>query len=82
MHNNSWNLFIRHGVFIKYEYWLNYLNELNAKYTYLFNIRIFREQQMFFKWYGFLQKSIRYFYLLFFAQKDQKLLQQLGKTNV
>jgi 3-deoxy-D-manno-octulosonic-acid transferase len=52
MHNN-WNLFIRHGVFIKYEYWLNYLNELNKqKYTYLFNIRNIWEQQMFFKWYG------------------------------
>jgi 3-deoxy-D-manno-octulosonic-acid transferase len=40
MHNNSWNLFIPTWCFSsKYEYWLNYLNELNAKkYTYLFNI--------------------------------------------
>jgi 3-deoxy-D-manno-octulosonic-acid transferase len=47
------NLFIPTWCFFhQYEYWLNYLNELNTQTTYLFNIRIFREQQMFFKWYG------------------------------
>jgi 3-deoxy-D-manno-octulosonic-acid transferase len=52
MHNNSWN-FIPTWCF--HQVWI--LAELfkrtkHAKYTYLFNIGIFREQQMFFKWYG------------------------------
>ena len=39
--------------FIKYEYWLNYLKELKKQNipTYLVS-GIFRENQLFFKWYG------------------------------
>jgi hypothetical protein len=44
----------------------------HAKYTYLFNIRIFREQQMFLNGTAVLQKSIRYFYLLLCRTKDPK----------
>jgi 3-deoxy-D-manno-octulosonic-acid transferase len=66
--------------FIKNE-WLNYLNELNAKYTYLFNIRIFREQQMFFKWWRFYRKALDTFTYFLCRTKDPKLLQQLGKER-
>jgi 3-deoxy-D-manno-octulosonic-acid transferase len=71
--------------FIKYEYWLNYLNELNKRSTPTYLISgIFREQQMFFKWYGdFYRKALENF-TYFFVQNEgsKKLLQQLGKTNV
>ena len=71
--------------FIKYEYWLNYLNELNKLNTPTYLISgIFREEQMFFKWYGgFYRKALDTF-SYFFVQNEgsKKLLQQLEKTNV
>ncbi|NGY36217.1 3-deoxy-D-manno-octulosonic acid transferase [Flavobacterium sp. XN-5] len=71
--------------FIKYEYWLNYLNELYKRKTPTYLISgIFREKQMFFKWYGdFYRKALDSF-SYFFVQNEgsKKLLQQLGKTNV
>jgi 3-deoxy-D-manno-octulosonic-acid transferase len=71
--------------FIKYEYWLNYLNELQAQKipTYLIS-GIFREKQLFFKWYGgFYRKALETF-THFFVQNEasKKLLEQLGKSNV
>jgi len=71
--------------FIKYEYWLNYLSELKKQNvpTYLIS-GIFRENQMFFKWYGgFYRKALDAF-TYFFVQNEssKKLLQQLGKANV
>ncbi len=71
--------------FIKYEYWPNYLNELQKLNipTYLIS-GIFRENQMFFKWYGgFYRKALNTF-TYFFVQNEvsKKLLLQLGKTNV
>ena len=71
--------------FIKYEYWPNYLNvlrKLNVP-TYLIS-GIFRENQMFFKWYGgFYRKALESF-TYFFVQNEssKKLLLELGKTNV
>jgi 3-deoxy-D-manno-octulosonic-acid transferase len=71
--------------FIKYEYWLNYLNELNKLKTPTYLISgIFRKNQLFFKWYGgFYRKALATF-TYFFVQNDgsKQLLQQLGKTNV
>ncbi|WP_310558671.1 glycosyltransferase N-terminal domain-containing protein [Flavobacterium sp.] len=71
--------------FIKYEYWLNYLNELRKLETPTYLISgIFRENQMFFKWYGgFYRKALETF-TYFFVQNEssKKLLFQLGKTNV
>ncbi|MBP2284178.1 3-deoxy-D-manno-octulosonic-acid transferase [Flavobacterium sp. CG_23.5] len=71
--------------FIKYEYWLNYLNELKELNTPTFLISgIFRENQMFFKWYGgFYRKALDAF-TYFFVQNEgsKKLLLQLCKTNV
>jgi 3-deoxy-D-manno-octulosonic-acid transferase len=71
--------------FIKYEYWLNYLHELGKLEvpTYLIS-GIFRENQLFFKWYGkFYCKALETF-TYFFVQNEtsKKLLMQLGKTNV
>ena len=71
--------------FIKYEYWPNYLNELRKLKTPTYLISgIFRENQMFFKWYGgFYRKALETF-TYFFVQNEssKKLLLQLGKTNV
>lgn len=41
------------AVFIKYEFWLNFLNELHIKKipTYLISA-IFHSDQPFFRWYG------------------------------
>ncbi len=71
--------------FIKYEYWPNYLKTLKkAKIkTYLIS-GIFRENQMFFKWYGgFYRKALNTFEHFFVQNsKSKELLLQLGKTNV
>lgn len=70
--------------FVKYEFWPNYLNELQKSQisTYLIS-GIFRENQLFFKWYGgFYRKALNAF-THFFVQNEssKKLLLQLGKTN-
>ena len=73
------------AFFIKYEYWPNYLNELqkqNVK-TYLIS-GIFREKQSFFKWYGgFYRNALKSFHY-FFVQNEssKKLLQSIGFNHV
>ncbi len=71
--------------FIKYEYWPNYLNALQNKEipTYLIS-GIFREKQVFFKWYGgFYRKALDAFEHFFVQNSSSKeLLLKLGKTNV
>jgi 3-deoxy-D-manno-octulosonic-acid transferase len=71
--------------FIKYEYWPNYLKILGEKQikTYLIS-GVFRENQLFFKWYGgFYRKALDAFTFFFVQNESSKtLLQQLGKTNV
>lgn len=73
------------AFFIKYEYWPNYLNALKNKEipTYLIS-GIFREEQVFFKWYGgFYRKALDAFDHFFVQNSNSKeLLLQLGKTNV
>jgi 3-deoxy-D-manno-octulosonic-acid transferase len=73
------------AFFIKYEFWPNYLNELRKLETPTYLISgIFRENQMFFKWYGgFYRKALETF-TYFFVQNDssKQLLFQLSKTNV
>jgi 3-deoxy-D-manno-octulosonic-acid transferase len=71
--------------FIKYEFWINYLDQLKKQNipTYLIS-GIFREKQLFFKWYGgFYRKALNTF-THFFVQNEnsKKLITQLGKTNV
>ncbi|RZK11772.1 MAG: 3-deoxy-D-manno-octulosonic acid transferase [Flavobacterium sp.] len=71
--------------FIKYEYWPNYLNELKQQQipTYLIS-GIFREKQVFFKWYGgFYRKALDTFEHFFVQNaKSKELLLKIGKTNV
>ena len=71
--------------FIKYEFWPNYLNELNnlGIKTYLIS-GIFRENQAFFRWYGGFYKNALKTFDYFFVQNEssKKLLQSIGYNNV
>lgn len=71
--------------FIKYEYWPNYLNELNKQRikTYLIS-GILRENQSFFKWYGGFYRNALKTFDYFFVQNEssKKLLQSIGFNNV
>lgn len=71
--------------FIKYEYWPNYLNELQKLEvpTYLIS-GIFREDQLFFKWYGGFYRNALKTFDYFFVQNEssKKLLQSIGFQNV
>jgi 3-deoxy-D-manno-octulosonic-acid transferase len=71
--------------FIKYEFWINYLTILKDKQipTYLIS-GVFRENQLFFKWYGgFYRKALDAF-TYFFVQneKSKELILSLDKKNV
>lgn len=71
--------------FIKYEFWPNYLNELKQRNisTYLIS-GIFREKQVFFKWYGGFYRNALKSFNYFFVQNEKSkiLLQSIGFTNV
>jgi len=71
--------------FIKYEYWPNYLHELSKQKipTYMIS-GIFRENQLFFKWYGGFYRTALNTFTYFFVQNERSknLLIKLGKTNV
>ncbi|KAF2511879.1 3-deoxy-D-manno-octulosonic acid transferase [Flavobacterium foetidum] len=70
--------------FIKYEFWLNYLNELekNQTPTYLIS-GIFRDSQMFFKWYGgFYRKALKAFTCFFVQNESSKQkIEAIGFKN-
>ena len=73
------------AFFIKYEFWPNYLNELKQQgiKTYLIS-GIFRENQMFFKWYGSFYRNALKTFDYFFVQneKSKNLIQSIGFSNV
>lgn len=73
------------AFFIKYEFWPNYLYELKKSSVPVYLISgLFRESQVFFKWYGgFYRKSLKAF-THFFVQYDssKQLLQNTGFSNV
>lgn len=71
--------------FIKYEFWPNYLNEVKKRNTEAYLISgLFRENQIFFKWYGgFYRNALKAFNHLFVQyESSKKLLQGIGFTNV
>src|SRR5690554_6406864 len=71
--------------FIKYEFWLNYLNELRNRNipTYLVS-GIFRENQLFFKSYGGFYREVLKAFHHFFVQTEtsKQLLETIGFKNV
>ena len=72
-------------VFVKYEFWLNYLRELRHRgvETYIISA-IFRPGQVFFKWYGGLfREGLKAFKTLFVQNEESKeLLKGIGVENV
>jgi len=74
----------RMAIFVKYEYWLNYLNQLKQLEipTYLISAR-FREDQVFFKWYGgVFRKAIAALDKVFMQDEtSQVLAESIGFTN-
>ena len=62
------------AFFIKYEFWLNYLKELETSKTPTYLISgIFRDSQMFFKWYGgFYRKALKAFTYFFVQNESSK----------
>ncbi|MDR1381801.1 MAG: 3-deoxy-D-manno-octulosonic acid transferase [Tannerella sp.] len=73
------------AVFIKYEFWLNYLTELKKRgvKTYIISA-VFRPNQLFFKWYGaWYRKALLCYERLFVQDEDsRKLLAGYGIENV
>lgn len=73
------------AFFIKYEFWLNYLKELETSKTPTYLISgIFRDNQMFFKWYGgFYRKALKAF-TYFFVQNEisKQKIEAIGFQNV
>ena len=71
--------------FVKYEFWFNYIMELkrNNIPTYLIS-GVFRENQLFFKWYGAWYKQVLTGFTHFFVQNEtsKNLLLQHHFSNV
>ena len=73
------------AIFTKYEYWYHYYKRLSDKNIPILIISgIFRKEQIFFKWYGGLNRQILSFVSQFFVQNEESksLLESLKITNV
>ncbi len=73
------------AIFIKYEIWPNYLTALkNYKTPIVLISAIFKERQVYFKWYGgFMRKALQRFSHIFVQNEESKaLLQNLGINQV
>ena len=76
---------IEKAFFIKYEFWPNFLKGLNRRDIEIFSVSsIFRDNQLFFKWYGKgYAKALTYFKHLFVQDRHSKdLLKSIGIINV
>lgn len=65
-------------IFIKYDLWYHYLHEIKKRKTECLLVSaMFRKDQVFFKWYGSLQKKMLGFFTKIFVQDDtsKKLLE-------
>ncbi len=72
------------AIFIKYEFWYHYSNELNSQNIPLVSASsIFRRDQLFFKSYGGFYRNILKNFNFFFVQNDEsiKLLYNIGIKN-
>ncbi len=72
-------------IFVKYEFWYNYLSILGKKKIPLYLISgIFRNDQHFFKWYGTFFRRMLNRFTWFFVQDQQslELLGTIGLENV
>lgn len=73
------------AIFVKYEFWLNYLSQLRQAGCRTFIISaIFRKDSVFFKWYGgIFRRALSNFEKLFVQDESSKeLLKSIGVNNV
>jgi len=73
------------AVFIKYEFWMNYLNQLKHFHIPIYIISaIFRPKQIFFRWYAYRYRKVLNNFNWFFVQDQQslELLKRFNHTNV
>lgn len=69
-------------LFVKYEFWVHFLSELHRrKYPVLLISAVFRENQLFFKWYGRSFKRLLYYYKKIFVQ-DERSASFLEKAGI
>jgi len=70
------------AIFVKYEFWHFYLNELNNRGIPVFSVSsIFRPDQLFFKWYGGFYRQMLDNFTYFFVQ-DKPSAQLLEKLSL
>lgn len=73
------------AFFIKYEFWSNYLHILKHRNIPTYSVSsIFREEQVFFKWYGKGYANVLRCFTRFFVQNEEskRLLESIGVTDV
>ena len=73
------------AVFIKYEFWSNFLHILKYRNIPTYSVSsIFREDQVFFKWYGRSYAGVLKCFTRFFVQNEEskRLLEGIGITAV
>ena len=73
------------AFFIKYEFWYNYLHILRHRNVPVYSVSsIFRENQIFFRWYGRQYRHVLNCFTHFFVQNEtsRELLQSIGLDNV
>ena len=72
-------------IFVKYEFWVHYINELKLRKIPLYLISAnFRDGQLFFRWYGGFYRSILHEISHLFVQNRNsvELLNEIGIYNV
>ena len=73
------------AFFIKYEFWYNYLHILKHRNVPVYSVSsIFRDDQVFFRWYGKQYGRVLKCFTHFYVQneKSRELLAKIGLTNV
>lgn len=71
-------------VYVKYEFWYHYFNTIRKRQIpFILISAIFRPEQVFFRWYGALHRSMLRALTHIFVQdtRSQKLLSGIGITN-
>lgn len=72
------------AFFVKYEFWKNYLTELERRRIPVYSVSsIFRSGQLFFRWYGGTYRRILKCFTHLFVQNQEsvELLKRIGITN-
>jgi 3-deoxy-D-manno-octulosonic-acid transferase len=73
------------AFFIKYEFWKNYIDELNKRHIPVYSVSsIFRKEQVFFKWYGGRYRNVLKDFDYLFVQNEasKRFLAKIDVTKV